>query len=440
MREATSTWQLACLAGLARAMAAVAVPALALANGYDVPNVNARDLAMAGATTADQIDAGAAWVLPAALPRVEGLSLSISGSILDNRTQWNAPTAAFSPGATASTRRNLVPPFEAFASYGFTVGEHRAGVGAGANIVGGGNMLWPEGWAGRTSVIEASVRDFAFYATGGVEVTPRLRLGGGLIYYRTTELLSQGLPLGLGTAQLATSGGAPSFDISAELEPLGGIPLTFAVDYKHQAVQKLTGRAHFDGVPPAFALVLQDQGVTHVVTRPNSLAAGASYRVLSGLSLDLGYRLSRYSVYKADEFDGEKPSPGAIMVPRDYHDGQTFRLGGEYRALKRLALRAGLERDISGMPKQRAANGGLGSPTYSPTLPDSNSWAGALGAGYSFASGLAVNTAFFYASMDEVSSTGAAFPGRYGTRVWIASLGVSYGWAPSRDAASARKL
>ena len=109
-------------------------------------------------------------------------------------------------------------------------------------------------------------------------------------------------------------------------------------------------------------------------------------------------------------------------------------------ASPKLALRAGIQRDVTGMPKQTGPNGELLSPTYSPTLPDSNSWSGAVGVGYGFAKNLSVSAAVFYAHMDEVASTGSvAFPGRYNTHVFIYSLGVSYNWMPGEGIGSLRK-
>ena len=37
-----------------------------------------------------------------------------------------------------------------------------------------------------------------------------------------------------------------SYDISAEITPVEGLPLNIAVDYKHQAIQTLSGTAHFE--------------------------------------------------------------------------------------------------------------------------------------------------------------------------------------------------
>ncbi|HSN15211.1 MAG TPA: aromatic hydrocarbon degradation protein, partial [Anaeromyxobacteraceae bacterium] len=75
------------LALLALALAPVA----SLANGYDVPDVSARDLAMVGSLVADQRDAGATYRNPAALSKIEGLDLSLSGAFLDIENTWTSP-------------------------------------------------------------------------------------------------------------------------------------------------------------------------------------------------------------------------------------------------------------------------------------------------------------------------------------------------------------
>jgi long-chain fatty acid transport protein len=410
---------------------ALSPPLAALANGYDVPNVNPRDLAMASAAVAAQVDAGAAYALPAALARMDGLSLSVGGSLLDLRTTWNATTPELQAQSPADMKTKLAPPFAAFASYSGRFAERGFGFGFGANIPAGGNVFWPDAWAGRSRIITVDRKLYGVYGSAGVEIVKQLRLGGGVVYYRTTEFLEQGVDPTTGKAQLSTSGGQLSYDISAEITPVEGLPLNIAVDYKHQAIQNLTGTAHFD-VSPTLQPLLQDQNVTHVLPFPSALNVGVAYRIVPPLTLGFVYTFNHYSVYREDRFVGDKPLPGPIIVPRDYNNGYTFRLGAEYMATPRLAVRAGVLRDISGMPKEDGASGELTSPTYSPTLPDSNSWAGSIGAGWSFAKNFAVNGAVFYAHMDEVSATPgtSAFPGRYDTHVFIYSLGLTYNWMP----------
>src|SRR5512138_1129953 len=175
-------------------LAAALLPSLALANGYDVPSITPRDLALVESGTAAQYDAGATYANPAALSRVRGLSLNLAGSFLDLKTSWSAPSGSVMSGSPdASTKFKPVPPVAAYAAYGFDLGGRGVGFGLGMNVPGGGNVFWDDSWAGRGRIITVDRKVYGFYLTGGVEVLPGLRAGGGLVYYYTTEYLKQGV-------------------------------------------------------------------------------------------------------------------------------------------------------------------------------------------------------------------------------------------------------
>lgn len=397
---------------------ALALPAVALANGYDVPNTSPRDLSMAGSLTAAQRDAGAAYANPAALSRVEGLNVNASLAYLDLSTKWTGPDDSAFAGQSARTKKRPVPPVSVFAAYGFKLADRNAGVGLGVNVPAGGNVFYPDDWAGRGRIITVNRKVYGFYLTGGYEVAPQVRLGGGLVYYYGTEYLKQGIqPSTSSFGELAAKGGAFSFDVSADWT-LPDTAFTLGVDFKYQATMKLKGNGKFT-VPPGLLTANPapvDQGVTHDLPYPSVLNLAAAYRVTPPLLLTAAYTLNFYSVYSSDVFQGDRGT--VIRVPRDYSDGHTVRLGGEYDLDPHLQLRAGILRDISGVDKD----------FYSPTLPDSNAWAASLGVGWEIQKNLAVQAAFFYAWLDKVSSTGAeAFPGNYTTRVWIASAGLVWG-------------
>jgi long-chain fatty acid transport protein len=423
---------------------ALSLPATVLANGYDVPNVNPRDLAVGSSFVAAQEDAGATYVNPAALARLDGLSLNLGGSILDNRTTWNAPAGSGLAGSPTDTKVSVVLPVSLFASYSGDVLGHGVGVGVGFNVPAGAHVFWPDGWAGRERIIKVDRRIYAFYASAGLEIVKQLRIGGGLIVYRGVEDLLLGIGPGTGTARLSAAGNKTAFDLSAEFTPFENVPLTFAVDYKHQALINLTGSAHFD-VVPTLQGTLQDQGASHVLPYPTQFHAAVAYKLIPPLTLGFTYTLSRYAIYGEDLFQPTKSLPAAIVVPRNYGNGYTLRFGAEWVATRRLTLRAGFERDISGMPKVSGASP-LTSPTYSPTLPDSNTWIGAVGLGWKFARNFSVNASFFYAKMDDVQSTatqnlpGGPFPGLYQTHVFVYSLGFVYGWMPGQEGGVIRPL
>jgi long-chain fatty acid transport protein len=394
------------------------LPAAALANGYDVPNVNPRDLALVSSALASQVDAQAAYANPAALAKLRGLNLSLAASMLDLETKWSGPASGDLAGKSAHTRFKPVFPVSLFAAYGFQLADHAAGLGLGMNVPAGGNVFYPDDWVGRGRIITVDRKVYGFYLTGGFEVLPGLRVGGGPVYYYGTEYLKQGIqPFPDAYGELSTKGGGFSFDLAAEYA-LPVIPLTLAVDYKHKGTMKLSGNGHFvvpEGLLPGSSTPAVDQGVKHDLTYPSILNLGAAYRVTPTVLLNAVFTYNWYSVYKSDEFRGDKGT--TISVQRNYGNGRTFRLGGEWDATPALQLRAGLERDLSG----------LDTSTYSATLPDSSSWCAALGLGWSVQPDLAVQAAFFHAWLDKVTVTGdTELPGSYLTRVWIASLGVTW--------------
>ena len=85
---------------------ALLLPAVALANGYDIPNTSPRDLAMSASVTADQRDAAAAYGNPAALSKIEGLSVNASISYLDLRTKWEGAGVVAGQSPAPSTTRS----------------------------------------------------------------------------------------------------------------------------------------------------------------------------------------------------------------------------------------------------------------------------------------------------------------------------------------------
>ncbi|HEX7501055.1 MAG TPA: outer membrane protein transport protein [Polyangia bacterium] len=402
-------------------LALLAFPSAALANGYDVPNINPRDLGMSGAAVAAQRDAAATYALPAALSRMEGFDLSLSGAFLDLHTTWKAPEGSSMAGSPdTSTKFHPAYPLSLFASYGTRIAGHGAGAGFGMNIPAGGNVYWPDDWSGRGQIITVNRRLYGFYLSVAYELISRIRLSAGLNYIHATEYMKQGIQPSLDSyGELSAAGGGFGFQLSGELKPLGQLPLTIAVDYKHKVRMNLTGAEHFvtpqSLLQPGTTAPPVDQGVTHDLTYPSRLSVSAAYRVVKPLLLAGAYAFDRYSVYKQDLFQGDKGTN--ITVPRNYGNGHTFRLGAEYTLREQIDLRVGALRDISGLDVRY----------YSPTLPDANAWAASAGVGYTVGHNLTFNAAFFYAWLDQIRQTGdLEIPGIYDTRVYIISAGLEW--------------
>ncbi len=408
------------------AIALLAFPAAALANGDNVPHITPRDLAMAEATVAAQVGSPATYVNPAALARIEGFDVSLAGSVLYLTDTWTTTTGLY---PSPYTSENTVPPPAVYAAFGGKIGDHGVGVGLGFLTPYGGAVDWPAGWTGRFAVEKVDRRVYALYLSAGADLTRWLRLGGGLVYYRTTEKLSQAvhIPGGEGNFDVGTAGDSVTGGLAAEIGPFEGLPVTLGVNYRFKSSQNLEGDAHFTG-PPPLQTVYPDQKVTHEFTIPSKLDLGLAWRVVPSLQLVAGYTLDGYSVYLADTFVGQTIDPLTglpfqVTVPRHYQDGWTARLGGEWQATPQLAIRAGVLRDHSGYNPDY----------YDPSLPDGHSWVGSVGAGWAFSKSFAIDACFFYAWFDQVTATAVApLPGTYDVTAWIASLGLTWRWNPGK--------
>jgi len=403
----------------------VFLPAAAFAGGYVVPNVNARDLGMAQAGVAAQDSSAAANILPASLARLDGLDISVDATLIDLRSTWSDSYGVYGPASPQTMIPKAVFPPAIYAAYGMPLSNGmRVGVGAGLTIPGGGFVFWPGDWTGNSEIISVDRRVYGMYLTGGVQVLPQLRLGGGLIYYRTTEHLIQGLNFlsERGQIELGTAGGALSYDLSAEAEPIKDVPLTIAVDYKHQGVMHLSGHAHGDDVPTALQPQLLDQEVTHTLTYPNQVHVAAAYKLPlptplnpdSSLLFAIDWEWDRDVVYRNDTFSGDRGV--TVIVPRNYKNDPTFRFGVEYAGvIPKLRLRLGILRDLTGARPE----------TASPTLPDADVTAVSAGIGYEVVPHFEINAGYFHAFYDTMTTVGTeTFQGSYDTRTNIYSLSV----------------
>ena len=413
------------------AAAALLIPAAAFANGYHLPIASPRDLAFGGSgTVAIQNSASAVYANPAALAGLDGLNLSGTLELITLSATWKDPTAV-NPGQVSSTPKAAFPP-AAYISYGDRLGGIPVAAGIGFTVAGGGLFYWPTNWPGRAQVVTVDRKTYATDLAIAVQPIEMLKIGIGGTYIRTQEKLQQILPFGdtFGDVQLGTAGGAFTFHVGGELQPLPGWKI--GIDYRHKADQTLKGDAHFGHIPATFGDQLRDQGASHDITWPNVLQGGTSYQITPDLLVNVGVLFVRWIVYKEDRFIGDQGL--VVTVPHNFKNGFGVSVGGEYLLpmVKGLALRAGFER------VQAPAN----TDTEHPAIPDANSTALTLGVGYAPNPQLDVSLGYKLAILDTITTTGAeVFPGTYNTTAHFLSASVAYrfgGSSPSSTAVASK--
>ena len=392
----------------------ILAPASALAGGYVIPNENARDLALAEASVADQTGPEAIFLNTAALAGPEGLAISASGELLVNRTTWSDPTLG---SATLIPQYNT-PPTGAV-SYGAHFGSGMAwGLGIGAGVPAGGSLVWPNGWQGQEYIQTVSQRVYMFGVGGAFQPSPYIKIGATFLRYQAQEELHQSLNFldHEGEGAIGLSGGSSTFGLAIQFK-IPTIPLSIGANYKHSGDLPLTGDVHFTGVPPSFSPLIHDQTVTEQLKVPNVLDIGAAYALVPNVKLMGTYTFERWSFFKEDKFVGGDGF--SVVVPRNYNNAHVYRLGLEWQmsGLEQLTVRFGGLRSISSQP----------SDTASPTITDGNSWAGSLGLGVNVVPSLRFDAAYQHAIFNTVTSSGTeAFPGSYKTHVDLFSVGFSW--------------
>jgi long-chain fatty acid transport protein len=390
-------------------------PATALAGGYIIPNENARDLALSSATVAASTGAEAIFSNTSDLAGTDGLQLAISGEILANRTTWTDPSGTVS----ASLIPHYNPPPSGAISFGKHINHDMAwGIGAGADVPGGGSEYWPNGWAGQEYIQSVHQQVFRIAVGGGLQLSKYLKIGAAYQRYQAVEELHQSLNYldHYGDAALGLSGGANSFMLAIDIH-VPKTPLTIAAQYSHSGAMDLSGNVHFTNVPPAFSPLIHDQDVTEALTVPKVFYVGASYAVQPNVKLMAAINWEGWGVYHQDKFVG---SDGfSVAVARNYNEAHVYRGALEWNlaGFQKLTMRFGAVRGVSSQPKD----------TVSPTLTDGNSWAGSIGCGVNVVPALRVDFGYQHAIFDTVKATGTeALPGSYATHVDLFSLGINW--------------
>jgi long-subunit fatty acid transport protein len=401
-------------------------PAAASAGGYVIPQVNARDLALSSAATADQVGPEALFLNTAELAGLDGLSLSLSGEILANRTSWSDANL----GSSSLIPQYNTPPSGEI-SYGHHINHDMAlGAAIGVDVPAGGSLVWPNGWQGQEAIQTVKQQIFRIGGGIGFQPVPWIKVGASYLRYQATEELHQSLNYldHEGDGGIGLNGGANAFGLGIGIH-VPTIPLTIGAQYSSTGSLGLDGDAHFTNVPPAFTTLIHDQKVHEDLKIPNTFNIGAAYAVQPNVTLMAAYSWEGWDVYHTDTFVG---SDGfKVVVPRNYRNAHVYR--------------GALEWQLSGLPQLTMRFGGLRSvssqsrDTLSPSLTDGNSWAGSIGAGFNVVPSFRIDFGYQHAWFDVVTATGAeAFPGSYSTHVDIFSLGFTYrsdvGMAPSNGA------
>ena len=141
---------------------------------------------------------------------------------------------------------------------------------------------------------------------------------------------------------------------------------------------------------------LGDQGVTTSLTFPAQAVVGVSFQLLPRLLLLADYQWTGWSEFDQLDVDFANARARDFVLPLDYDDTNTFRLGAEFSAANALMLRAGFRYNDAA------------TPIATPLLPENERNYYTAGLGYRFGNGLGIDA--MYQFVDQADRRGRVRP------------------------------
>lgn len=156
---------------------------------------------------------------------------------------------------------------------------------------------------------------------------------------------------------------------------------------------------------------------------PAVFALSAAYDVLDNLNVELTWDRTFWSEYDSLDFNFTPQSatnPFEAPIPKDWDDGDAFRIGVTYGVTKTLDLMVGFGYDKSPMPAENA--------TFD--LPDSDAWLYSLGAQYKISDKMDVGVAMLYDYKESLKAENKPTDKVYGeftdSGAFLLTVGLNY--------------
>jgi long-chain fatty acid transport protein len=393
-------------------------PSRAMAQGSGVMTHGSCATALGAAGVAHPCDDGSGILFsPAGLVQHAGV---VSGGVTGITTSGSFTYDFEGQRIDRESSTKLVP-------WGFATHHLRPklAVGIGAFAPYGLGVEWPLNFEGRFTSYDTDLKNIYVQPTIAYQVHPRLSLGVGLDYVRSSLTIHQradlafaptttpgvtfgnlGVPVGtdFADAELAGTGHGITFNAGAVLKLTERAEL--GMRYLHRTRVDLSGKASFSriltgvvlpggnpisqpgnpyGFPagspvPVDSLLggqfasggaLAGQGLSTSLTLPYQLVVGLAVKPVDALRLVADYQRTGWQAFDSARIDFAGAGPDQTLI-LDYQNTSTYRFGADFSATPALNLRAGF---IFNTAAERAAS-------VSPLLPEAERNYLTAGVGY----------------------------------------------------------
>ncbi len=331
-----------------------------------------------------------AWYNPSALAGTEQSAVMAGSVFVQVRSDFNSAFgSAFN--ASMSDEWRTIPHL-----YGVLPISENLTTLLSANTPYGLITEWPGDWAGKSIATYSELQAVYITPSLACRINDQLRVSAGFnVVSADAELNSVTTLLGNEIEQtLSGNDTGYGYTASVRYQPLRDWAM--GARYQSRVALEMEGEVSADPLSVDGSVDL---------TLPSSFNVGIANTTISNLTLDLDLIWTEWSTY--DQLAVATPL-STTVVPKDWDDVWSVRVGGEYAIGTQWALRAGYVWDQSPVPDR----------TRSPELPGSDRQMLMVGLGWKSES-LSIDLAYSYLWAEKVSS---------GTEVveWVPTLAGSY--------------
>jgi long-chain fatty acid transport protein len=348
----------------------------ALAGGYAIPPQTAKAEAMGGAAVAGVDDPSAVYVNPAALTQIEG------SQIQGGMTYINTISSVKNSGVKSRNMHDddFLPNL--FASY--RIPETKITLGFGSYTPFGlATSYRPEAFT-RYAAVRSELRTLFITPSIAWEPVPYLSVGGGISFVHASGTLSRAIFLGLaGDAKLriTDTDNAYGYKIGLLVKPTD--QLKFGLTYtSHVDINFKSADVKFGDAPGGGGLGTTTKASGIHLPLPAVINAGLYWQIDPDWGVELQYDFTRWSEFKHLKASFSTPLPAlggfvpiaGFLLPQNWKDSSTVRLGTAYKLTQGFELRGGMAYDQTPIP----------SSTLGPAIPGADYFSLTGGIGYTW--------------------------------------------------------
>jgi len=388
------------------------------AEGYKVNLQGQKQTGMGHIGTSLNLDASSIFYNPGSLSMTDkkySILFGGSATFSHNAFQYQEPSTY-----KAESENPMGTPFYFYASGKI---NDKISAGLGVYTPFGNSCSWGDDWKGRYLIQDIKLAAYYFQPTVSYKINDKLGIGAGFIYAKGSVSLNKAIPLtdGSGEGQVSLEGDASGWGYNLGIFYKATDKMNIGVSYQSNVTMKMEGGDAIFDVPASLATNFpRENKFDAELPLVSSLNLGLSYNFSEKLLVGLDVNYLGWGVYDSLNFDFETNTSALAdsKNAREYKNTFTFRLGAQYKASEKLALRVGGYYDMTPTNEKY----------YTPETPGANKIGLSCGLSYQVTEGLAVDASFLYIRGLErkASYDPEGFAGTYNAWAYIPGIGITY--------------